>query len=81
MHIYTVPIREHAYNYIKRGDKTIEGRLNIGIFKSMTPGDTIKFTCKYKKPILTVIASIQKYITFKVMCIVESKEKIAPYRI
>lgn len=58
-----ITIREIAFNNIKNGDKTVEGRLFKGIFKNMKIGDEIIFVNNHNS-IKKTISRINIYNSF-----------------
>ena len=74
---FTFGLKQQWFDYIKNQIKTIEGRLNKGIFAKLKVGDTIIFKSK-KMKIITTITYIKKYSNFKTMLKSETLEKVLP---
>ncbi len=60
-----------------KGSKTIEGRLNKGVFKKLKNGDDIKF-CNGDDMIEGKVININKYNSFRDMLTSEEINKILP---
>lgn len=75
--IWTVYLKERPFNDILNNKKTIEGRLNKGIFSEMKINDSIIFINKQKK-INVKIANIRNFESFEKMLIELPFENILP---
>ena len=64
MNTYVKHLSQPWFNYIKNGDKTLEGRLNRQDWSKMKKGDILIFTNKNEK-IITSIKSINSYVSFE----------------
>lgn len=78
---YTFTVKQPWFDYIQKGIKKAEGRLNKGIFAKLKVGDIIfwlnvmnnkKLKCK------VVVTYIKKYDTFKDLLLGEGIEKVLP---
>jgi ASC-1-like (ASCH) protein len=74
---FTITIKQPWFDLIKNGRKTVEGRLNSGLFSKLRIGDKIKWI--HKKLIHeTTIIFLHKYKSFKDMLEAETMEKTLP---
>jgi len=74
---FTITIKQPWFNLIKSGKKTVEGRLNSGLFAKLQIGNIITWLhhdmkCKVK------IISIKKYDSFRTMLEKEGLDKVLP---
>ena len=74
---YTISVRQPWFNLIKEGKKTIEGRLNKGLFSELKIGDEIVWICKKLKFKINVI-KIEQYKSFSEMIKQEQLENVLP---
>ena len=76
--ILSIYIRKNStFRNIYEGGKTIEGRLNKGVFKKLKNGDDIKF-CNGDDMIEGKVININKYNSFRDMLTNEEINKILP---
>jgi len=75
---FTFGLKQPWFDYIKNGSKTVEGRLNKGIFSKLKVGDNIIFISNKKLNIKTTITYIKKYPNFETMLKSETLEKVLP---
>ena len=75
--IWTVYLKERPFNDILNNKKTIEGRLNKGIFSEMKINDSIIFINKQKK-INVKIVNIRHFESFDEMLTVLPFKNILP---
>jgi ASC-1-like (ASCH) protein len=79
---YDITVKNPWFNYIKEGKKTVEGRLNKGMFSKLKIGDVINWLhiTKNKKKLIckTTITSITKYSSFREMLEMETLENVLP---
>ena len=74
----SIYIRKNStFRNIMKGRKTIEGRLNKGVFKKLKNGDDIKF-CNGDDMIEGKVININKYNSFRDMLTNEEINKILP---
>ncbi len=74
----SIYIRKNStFRNIVKGRKTIEGRLNKGVFKNLKNGDDIKF-CNGDDMIKAKVININKYDSFENMLTNEEINKILP---
>ena len=74
----SIYIRKNStFRNIMKGRKTIEGRLNKGVFKKLKNGDDIKF-CNGDDMIEGKVININKYNSFRDMLTSEEINKILP---
>ena len=74
----SIYIRKNStFRNIVKGRKTIEGRLNKGVFKKLKNGDDIKF-CNGDDMIEGKVININKYNSFRDMLTNEEINKILP---
>jgi ASC-1-like (ASCH) protein len=76
-HEYNITIKNPWFDLIAQGKKTVEGRLNRGIFKKIKVGDIVNWTNKNLK-IKTVISYKNKYKSFKEMLQQEELDTVLP---
>ncbi len=69
--------KKSTFRNIMKGRKTIEGRLNKGVFKKLKNGDDIKF-CNGDDMIEGKVININKYDCFRDMLTNEEINKILP---
>ncbi|MEM1312587.1 MAG: ASCH domain-containing protein [Patescibacteria group bacterium] len=74
---YKTTLKVKYINFIKEGEKTIEGRINTGLFAKIKAGDTIEFFSKQEK-VNCKIKLIKNYSSFKEMLESEGLDKILP---
>ncbi|PJA89527.1 MAG: hypothetical protein CO137_03825 [Candidatus Magasanikbacteria bacterium CG_4_9_14_3_um_filter_32_9] len=67
-------VREPYLSYIKKGIKTIEGRLNKGKFADIKKDDIVLINDDFKVKII----GLNTYTTFKEMIMNEGIEKVIP---
>jgi len=60
----TIWIKEDPLNNILSGKKKIEGRLNKGLFKNLSPNDKVRF-CSKNKSCIAIITKIKAYKNFR----------------
>jgi ASC-1-like (ASCH) protein len=75
--IFNKPVQEPWFSLIKNGQKSVEGRLNIGDFKEMKPGDIVFWKNKGNE-IKTKIIKKNIYPTFQNMLEVEGLGNVLP---
>ena len=75
---YISNVSEPWFSLIKKGIKTVEGRLNKGKFSKMKVGDIVEWNNKNKK-FITRITAIRHYKTFEDMIKTEGLDKVLPY--
>ena len=76
---YDIFVREPWYSLIKKGIKSVEGRLNKGLFSKIQTGDVIVWKTKNDKDgIKTQVVKKIIYKSFKEMIEKETIEKILP---
>ena len=74
----SIYIRNNStFRNIMKGSKTIDGRLNKGVFKKLKNGDDIKF-CNGDDMIEGKVININKYNSFRDMLTSEEINKILP---
>ena len=80
MEKYTLSVDEPWFSLISLGLKTIEGRLNKGLFKKMEIGDIVKWTNdKFgSRNVLTKIINKTEYKTFEEYLTDKTLEKCLP---
>lgn len=78
---YLLNVRQPWYDLIKSGDKTVEGRLNKGIFSQLKAGDSIEWS-ESKDPnsekFRVIISYVTKYDSFKEMLEAEGISNVLP---
>ena len=74
---YTIPLKQPWFTYVEEGKKTVEGRLNVGIFSKIHKGDIITFVNQNKK-INTRVMAIDHYQTFANMLKNKTLKKTLP---
>ena len=74
---YYIPVKEPWFSFICNGDKTIEGRLNKGIFSKFTIGDYVIFQNK-NNSCKTQITNINEYKSFEKYLDSKGLEKTLP---
>lgn len=72
-----IPIKQPWYNFIKLKQKTVEGRLNKGIFSKLNSGDIITFIHK-KLKLQVVVTYINHYKSFEELLMTEGINKTLP---
>ena len=72
-----VTLKEPWFTYIKEGKKTVEGRLNKGLFKHLKKGDIILFKNGYDK-VKVKMTGKEVYPSFEAMLNKEKLEKVLP---
>lgn len=72
-----IKIDEKWFNLIKSGKKTIECRLDRGIYKSLKIGDQIRLVHDFKYHVV-VITDIRRYKSFQDYLSIETLEKTLP---
>lgn len=75
--IYNITIKQPWFDLIKYGKKTIEGRLNRGLFKKLQVGDKIEWIHKNLK-FNVIVTRITPYTSFKQMMKTEGIDKVLP---
>lgn len=79
MAILTLSLRQHYFDAINSGIKTVEGRLNNSKFKDLRPGMQIIFSSLHThETIVCIVKSTHFYATFKDMLIHEGIENMLP---
>nr|QBK93892.1 MAG: ASC-1 like domain protein [Pithovirus LCPAC406] len=75
----TLGLNKRWFYFVKKGLKTIEGRLDKGTGKYLLikPGEIITFICDDEKLNIRV-KSVRKYDTFRIMLMKENMAKILP---
>jgi ASC-1-like (ASCH) protein len=73
----TIGLREPWMSLVKSGVKTIEGRLDYGIFSKIKAGNVITWK-NSKDEVQTKIVRVAKYNTFSDMCYKEKYWKVIP---
>jgi ASC-1-like (ASCH) protein/GNAT superfamily N-acetyltransferase len=63
---FRVTLKEPYLSYIREKKKTVEGRLNVGVFKSVKPGDVVVFF-NHRREIRVVVEYVHKYDDFRSM--------------
>jgi ASC-1-like (ASCH) protein len=72
-----VSINQPYFDLIRKGLKTIEGRLRKGIFASFKKGDVVEWV--YKDSVVrTKITNVYKYPSFKTMLKMEGLKHVLP---
>lgn len=75
--VFKIPLKNKYIKQIKDGLKTVEGRINTGIFKIVRPGDIIQFFSR--TGMITVgVNAIYEYKTFAEMLRAEKLSQILP---
>ena len=74
---YTITVKQPWFDFIKQGKKTVEGRLNRGLFARLKVGDKITWIHKNLKYQVNVVY-IKKYDSFKQLLEEETIEKVLP---
>lgn len=76
---FTLTVQEPWFTLIQKGIKTVEGRLNRGIFSKLKKGDIVTWlNKKSNKTVKVRIMEIKKYTSFETMIEKEGIEKILP---
>jgi len=78
--VHKTNLKQKDIDQIKSGEKTIEGRINCGIFLRYKPGDQVRFSDK-KAPedgVLCTISAIRQYLSFEDLLQQEGFEKCLP---
>jgi len=75
----TITINDRAFNEIKNGNKTIEGRVLKKFFEDLKVGETITFKNSKSEEITKKISNIIQYNNFSEMLEKEGFEKVLPY--
>ena len=74
---YTITVSQPWYDFIASGRKTVEGRLNRGIFRKIMPDDIIMW--KNNESIFeTIVTHIKSYDSFKEMIEDQKLENVLP---
>lgn len=64
----TCPIKQPYFDLIKNGRKTVEGRINTGMFRNLKTGEFLKFTNRDRHgntdEVICEITKINKYVSF-----------------
>jgi ASC-1-like (ASCH) protein len=76
-HNHEINVSDPWFNKIKTGKKTVEGRLNKGVFKEIKPNDIIKVKNDKNYFYIKVIKTT-KYETFSDMIINKGLENVLP---
>ena len=74
---YTITIKQPWFNLIQSGQKTIEGRLNRGLFSRLQVGNKITWIHKNLKCNI-IVSKITKYRSFKEMLETEGLNNVLP---
>jgi ASC-1-like (ASCH) protein len=74
---FHVTLKEPWFTYIKEGRKTVEGRINKGLFKHLKPGDIVIFMNGYDK-VKVKISSKEVYPSFEEMLTKEILSQVLP---
>lgn len=77
---YEFTLQKKYLDFIKQGKKTVEGRINSGLFQQVKKGDRIKFfnNKNPKEFVICEVVFINEYPTFKEMLTGESVELMLP---
>jgi ASC-1-like (ASCH) protein len=73
----TIWIKENPLNKIFSGEKTVEGRLNIGLFKELKVNEVIILSCKTKNCKVKII-NIEKFNNFNELFCQNSIKNVLP---
>lgn len=77
--VFTITLKQPWLGLIRDGKKTIEGRLNRGIFSKLRIGDKVLWLNKHSgEKVLTKIVSLNRYDTFREMISDNGIENILP---
>ena len=76
-HEIRITIKEPWFSYIKAGKKTIEGRINKGLFRQLQPGKNVIFTNGYDQVKVKIIGK-NEYSSFEEMLKKESLGSVLP---
>lgn len=71
------PIKKEYFFLIKNGQKTVEGRINNGLFARLVPGEILRFFCGTEQ-VLCTITAIKKYPSFAKMLELEGVKPCLP---
>jgi ASC-1-like (ASCH) protein len=74
---FTISLKQPWFDLIKNNKKTVEGRLNKGMFLNLKKGDNITFTNENEK-LNVKISDIRKYKSFMDMIETEGIDKVLP---
>ena len=74
---FHVTLKEPWFTYIKEGRKTVEGRINKGLFKHLKSGDIVIFMNGYDK-VKVKISSKEVYPSFEEMLTKEILSQVLP---
>ena len=74
---YKIRVKEPWFTFIKNGQKKVEGRLNVGLFKKLQVGDIIEWENSDNK-FKTTISKIIKYESFQEMIKKEDINNVLP---
>jgi ASC-1-like (ASCH) protein len=74
---YNITVKNPWFDFIAQGKKTVEGRLNRGLFKRINVGNIIYWINKNLK-IKTIITYKKEYSSFKEMLQQEELSKVLP---
>ena len=72
-----IPLKQPWLNFIKSGQKTVEGRLNKGIFSRLKQGETITFINK-KLKLEVLVTYIKHYKSFEELLMAEGIKHVLP---
>ena len=72
-----ITLKEPWFSYIKEGKKTIEGRINKGLFRQLQPGKNVIFTNGYNQVKVKIIGK-NEYSSFEEMLKKESLGSVLP---
>ena len=75
----TITINDRAFNEIKNGNKTIEGRVLKKFFEDLKVGETITFKNSKSEEVKKKISNIIQYNNFSEMLEKEDFKKVLPY--
>jgi len=76
---HSISIRDPWFTYIKTGKKTVEGRLNTGIFAGIKQGDTVEwYIVDTDQKVNTYVTFVHKYESFEQMIQTETLESVLP---
>jgi ASC-1-like (ASCH) protein len=70
---------EPYFTFLKEGQKTIEGRINKGWYRTVKPGDhIIVYNEKETDSVKTVVTNVRKYTSIREMLEVENIKRLLP---
>jgi len=75
----SLSLRQHYFDAIKSGLKTVEGRINSSRFENCKPGDTVSFTCvSTNETIICTVTAVTVYTNFYDMLQAQGVENMLP---